>query len=176
MTSTSASTTPRSSTAPDTSTEDNTSTSSASQTYTPYRSTHAVTAHWAARFRAIAAHADGIPEDHALIYRAVADALDPWATARDLIPGAPSCEDVRVWRWVNQALRERRVPPEAAMPIFSVYGGTVLMHFVSWPNYDVCARALRRRGYALLPAPKMPQHDDTWAIAVPRQPHATPRA
>ena len=137
---------------------------------THYRAKHTLHAHWAARFRAIADTSPDLPADHARIYRATADHLDPWASARDLLPGAPVCDEADVWQLANRALRARRVPPADAMPTFAPYRGTVLMQFVSWPNYIVSADALRWNGYRLIKAPERAGDYGTWAIAVPGRP------
>ena len=137
-----------------------------------YRMKHTLHAHWAAHFRAIADTSPGLPADHARIYRATADHLDPWATARDLIPGAPVCDEADVWQLANKALRARRVPPPAAMPTFAAYRGTVLMQFVSWPNFAVSSDALRWNGYRLIKAPERTGAFSTWAIAVPGRPRS----
>ena len=143
-----------------------------STTCTHYRIKHTLHAHWAAHFRAIADTVTDIPADHARLYRATADRLDPWATTRDLIPGAPACDEAKVWHLVTRALRERRVPPTSAMPTFVAYRGTVLMQFVSWPNFAVSSDALRWNGYLLHRAPEQAGDYCTWAIAVPRRPRS----
>ena len=143
-------------------------TSAITSPHHPYRQKHTLHAHWAAQFRAIATTTADIPDNHARIYRATADHLDPWASARDLIPGAPVCDEAKVWEQVNLALRMRRVSPADAMPTFVAYGGTVLMEFVSWPNFAVCDDALRGIGCRLFRAPGWAYDYGTWAIAVPR--------
>ena len=143
-------------------------TSTITSPHHPYRQKSTLHAHWAARFRAIADTHPAIPADHARIYRATADHLDPWATTRDLIPGAPVCDQAKVWDQVTLALRTRRVPPADAMPTFAPYSGTVLMQFVSWPNFDVSDYALRGIGCRLFRAPGWASDYGTWAIAVPR--------